>query len=362
MRSSRRSGAAGRVAADAGIGDRGVDRLVVHDESAAGAAAGDPPGVRRGGPGGPDCVRARSDRPVRLVVSRAVDPGGRGPGVDVAGVGDDLWFFAVHVGGDDCVASGRGDPGRDVAADQLPGSGHEDAGAGPAVGDRGRREGDGARGGVRRDPGSQDPAGSAAGCGIQGHGRARQRVRGVLVPAGTALHLADRLQRPVGRVAGEGERSHGALGPGPAGGPAGDRPAGDAPVPAARPGRGPFQQDPAGPGPLRAHRHQRLLARSGGDRPVRRRRRVDEHCHGHLRGPAGCPPPPFLGQGPGPHRSRERRERGTAAVGLQHRAPPPPGCSHHADGHGVALRALADYDALFGVDFTTSDYTKASSE
>jgi Mu transposase-like protein len=35
---------------------------------------------------------------------------------------------------------------------------------------------------------------------------------------------------------------------------------------------------------------------------------------------------------------------------------------HHADGHGVALRALADYDALFGVDFTTSDYTKASSE
>lgn len=35
---------------------------------------------------------------------------------------------------------------------------------------------------------------------------------------------------------------------------------------------------------------------------------------------------------------------------------------HHADGHAVALRALPDYDALFGVDFTTSDYTKASNQ
>lgn len=26
---------------------------------------------------------------------------------------------------------------------------------------------------------------------------------------------------------------------------------------------------------------------------------------------------------------------------------------HHLDGHAVALRALPDYDALFGVDFTT---------
>ena len=34
----------------------------------------------------------------------------------------------------------------------------------------------------------------------------------------------------------------------------------------------------------------------------------------------------------------------------------------HADGHTVALRALPDYDALFGVEFTTTtDYTKASS-
>jgi transposase len=36
---------------------------------------------------------------------------------------------------------------------------------------------------------------------------------------------------------------------------------------------------------------------------------------------------------------------------------------HHTDGHGVALRALPDYDALFGVDFTNPDpSTKVSNE
>jgi hypothetical protein len=38
---------------------------------------------------------------------------------------------------------------------------------------------------------------------------------------------------------------------------------------------------------------------------------------------------------------------------------------HHADGHAVALRALPDYDALFGVDFThptSTSSTKASNE
>lgn len=33
---------------------------------------------------------------------------------------------------------------------------------------------------------------------------------------------------------------------------------------------------------------------------------------------------------------------------------------HHADGHAVALRALPDYDVLFGVDFTPTTYTEAS--
>ena len=33
---------------------------------------------------------------------------------------------------------------------------------------------------------------------------------------------------------------------------------------------------------------------------------------------------------------------------------------HHADGHAVALRALPDYDALFGVEFTQPTYTEAS--
>lgn len=35
---------------------------------------------------------------------------------------------------------------------------------------------------------------------------------------------------------------------------------------------------------------------------------------------------------------------------------------HHADGHAVEMRALPDYDALFGVEFTTTDYTKASTQ
>ena len=36
---------------------------------------------------------------------------------------------------------------------------------------------------------------------------------------------------------------------------------------------------------------------------------------------------------------------------------------HHSDGHAVTLRALPDYDALFGVDFNPSPpATKASSE
>jgi hypothetical protein len=35
---------------------------------------------------------------------------------------------------------------------------------------------------------------------------------------------------------------------------------------------------------------------------------------------------------------------------------------HHSDGHAVTLRALPDYDALFGVDFTPAPTPKASSE
>lgn len=38
------------------------------------------------------------------------------------------------------------------------------------------------------------------------------------------------------------------------------------------------------------------------------------------------------------------------------------GARRHSDGHAVALRALPDYDALFGVDFTptgTADPTVA---
>ena len=36
------------------------------------------------------------------------------------------------------------------------------------------------------------------------------------------------------------------------------------------------------------------------------------------------------------------------------------GARRHSDGHAVALRALPDYDALFGVDFTPTDPTAAA--
>jgi transposase len=38
------------------------------------------------------------------------------------------------------------------------------------------------------------------------------------------------------------------------------------------------------------------------------------------------------------------------------------GTRHHADGHTVGLRALPDYDALFGVDFTPAPTPKASTQ
>jgi len=49
----------------------------------------------------------------------------------------------------------------------------------------------------------------------------------------------------------------------------------------------------------------------------------------------------------------------TAAAVLRahYRQPKPSGTRAHADGHRVQIRALSDYDALFGVDFTT-DYEK----
>ena len=36
------------------------------------------------------------------------------------------------------------------------------------------------------------------------------------------------------------------------------------------------------------------------------------------------------------------------------RAQPSAAARHHGDGHAVMLRALPDYDALFGVDFTST--------
>jgi transposase len=58
------------------------------------------------------------------------------------------------------------------------------------------------------------------------------------------------------------------------------------------------------------------------------------------------------------HKATAERMRQALAEDRQRRAA---ATRHHSDGHAVALRALPDYDALFGVDFTQPS-TKASNE
>lgn len=58
------------------------------------------------------------------------------------------------------------------------------------------------------------------------------------------------------------------------------------------------------------------------------------------------------------HATTARAMRGALA---EHRARRAAATRHHGDGHAVELRALPDYDALFGVDFTNPT-TKASSQ
>ena len=64
--------------------------------------------------------------------------------------------------------------------------------------------------GVRWDAGDQDRAAPTEGPGIQGRGRAAQRVLRDLVHAGPALRVTGRLQRPVQRLADHRERPDGA--------------------------------------------------------------------------------------------------------------------------------------------------------
>ncbi|KUN61159.1 hypothetical protein AQJ54_34075 [Streptomyces griseorubiginosus] len=103
---------------------------------------------------------------------------------------------------------------------------------------------------------------------------------------------------------------------------------------------------------LRPRRHRRLLGRPSGHRPVRRRHRLTGDRDRVLRGEGRRPPQQILGQAAGRHRpghaATAAKMREALALDRQRRQA---ATRHHSDGHAVALRALPDYDALFGVDF-----------
>ena len=221
-----------------------------------------------------------------------------------------LAFSRFHVGDDDPLAAGRGHPVRDVAADLPARAGAQDAGLGPGVRDRRHREAHRPGGGVRRDVGHEDPAGPAAGPGVQGDGRAQQRVLRDLVPARPRFRLAGGLQRPTRRLADHaGEHPHRPGHPRSSGGSAGDRPPGDDAAAAGGPAGRADPSDPAGAGLLRAGGRQRLLRRPASHRPVRRRHRLTHHGRGVLRRPARRPPRPQLGPPRRDHRPGPRRHR-----------------------------------------------------
>ena len=183
-----------------------ADRLAVLDDAAEEAGGADPAGVRGDRPGRP----GRATSPGELAqcdlwFPRAADPG-RAPGrqrvlpVLVMTLAFSRFLTAVMI------------PSRQ-AGDILSGmweliiagrAGAQDAGVGPGVRDRRDRAGQRAGGGVRRHAGHADPAGPAAGPGVQGDGRARQRLLRDLVPARPHVRLAGRLQRPDRRLAGRG--------------------------------------------------------------------------------------------------------------------------------------------------------------
>ena len=105
---------------------------------------------------------------------------------------------------------------------------------------------------------------------------------------------------------------------------------------------------------LRADRRQRLLRRPARDRPVRRRARRPRRVS---RSPApGSSWPTTTGAGPPApltdpaHEATAKQLRADWPSAPRARAPVS-GTRRHADGTSVAIRALPDYDALFGVDF-----------
>src|SRR6266480_579982 len=315
------------MADDADSGDRTADRLavVVFGRAVEEAVGPYPPGVQGHRPGGPGGLRAGPADPVRPVVPTTADPSRSRAAASVAGAGDDVGVFPVHDRDDDPVAAGRRHPVRDVGADPPDRPGDQDAAVGPRVRDRRYGAGQRAGGGVRRDVGHADPAGSAPGSRVQGDGRTQQRVPGDLVPARPALHLAGRLQHATGRVVDAGQHPHRAVDPGPAGGPAGGRLRLDADVAAAGPADRADPAGAAGPRLLRAGGHSGLLGRPPVHRPLRRRHRLPERGERGLRRATRRTPRPLVGQAGRGYRPGPPRHRGEDAPGPGHGTPKPSG-------------------------------------
>ena len=160
------------------------------------------------------------DRPVRPVVPRARIPVGGGQARCCR-----CWRWCWATPGscrrDDPVAPGRGHPGRDVAAHRRlgtrcprPWSGTGSPRSAAPGSSPPRR---------RRSPGrwAPDPAGPAAGPGVQGAGRAPQRLLRDLVPARAQFTSPVDFNAQIADWLTAGERPHRARDRRPPGGPAG---------------------------------------------------------------------------------------------------------------------------------------------
>jgi hypothetical protein len=112
-------------------------------------------------------------------------------------LGDDLGVLGIHPGTDAALTDDAGPSGRNV--DSAPGCA---GGSVPAVvGQRVRHRqapAHGAGGRVRRVPRAGDQAASAAGSGVQGHGRADEQVLPAALHAGQGFPLPSGFQRPAG--------------------------------------------------------------------------------------------------------------------------------------------------------------------
>ena len=271
-----------------------------------------------------------------------------------------LAFSRFIVGDDDPLAAGRGHPVRDVAL--IRGSG----------GCPRRWSGTGS-------PRSAAPGGSSAAAAAfagtlatrirlarrgtrssRGMVERTQRVLRDLVPARPHVRLPARLQRPARGLADRRANTRTVRAdPGPARSTcwtadlAGDDRA------AAGGARGRADQPgPAGPRLLRARRHQRLLRRPAGDRPVRRRHRLPRpgssvSCDGQVVPATTAAGPARVTITDPAHVATARAMRAALAAHARRtstpRARPSPPARRRP--RRRASRALPDYDALFGVDF-----------